>query len=202
MKSELKQEKSSHPKIKKDEYLVDLIPIKPRRYVYHVSKPSHRLSIMFEGIKTFPKRDMDCYLAFVNNAPPWFSVGNFWPLPIDSYDTPWLSNRSNEYFYCTYDFWRIDTIKAGVNWYIDPYMANDCTIYYDNAKPSYFLCTPSIIPADALDLMEYDIEEYNRHLQVMKGGHPELIFSEFNRMVRYKRERESNSNIRFKQKNS
>lgn len=173
---------------------INQVPIKPRRYLYHVTRPSRRLNILFEGIRPFQK-ERKYRLAFANNVPPHSTVGNFWPLPIDIYDINYdYGTWTLKAFYSNYDYWRIDTTKANVKWYIDPYMENDCYTYRCG-KPENFLCTPSIIPADALDLMEFDLEGYNRFEQVRKGGHPELIYSEFNKMVRYKRDRETNPSI-------
>lgn len=178
-----------------DSVILNPTPVKPRRFVYHVTRPSRRLDIMCEGIKPFPTMDKKYRLAFVNNMPPWRYVDDFWPLPIDSYDFSAQNNSGTDLeFYSGYDFWRIDTLKANVTWHIDPYMERDC-YSYQCGYPDNFLCTPSVIPADALDLMEYDMESFNRHLQASKGGHPELIFSDFNRMIRYRRERASNPSI-------
>lgn len=172
-------------------YPLNLTSIKPRRYVYHVTRASHRLDIMFNGVLPLFKKS-EYSLAFANNMHPRQSVGNFWPLPIDMYDISYeYGDWTLQAFFSGYDYWRIDTVKANVEWYIDPFMESDCHTYRCG-KPENFICTPSVIHADALDLMEYDMEGYNRFGQAHKGRHPELIYSEFNRMVRYRRERNNN----------
>jgi len=77
-----------------------------------------------------------------------------WPIPIDSYD-----NRFSLY---DYDFWRIDTVKAGVKWHIDPFMSVGFHAYGCQSKYHY-VCTRENISTDALKLYfynEYDLRGY------------------------------------------
>lgn len=166
---------------------LNLIKAKPRRYVYHVSYPCNRLSIYEEGIRPHPTLDNKYTLLFVNNHPLEFNLMEFWPLPIDWYDrTGNYGNVSDKVFKSQYDYWRIDTKKVDVEWYIDPYMKADFKYYCNESKPNCFLCTPTLIPISALDLMEFDLHGYNRFGQAYNYEHPELNYSSFNRMVRYR----------------
>jgi hypothetical protein len=77
-----------------------------------------------------------------------------WPLPIDGWD-PGFSVYD-------YDFWRIDTLKAGVKWYIDPFMEEDYKAYGCRSKYDY-ICTLEDISTDAMKLFfynEYDLVGY------------------------------------------
>jgi hypothetical protein len=174
---------------------LNLKPIKPRRYVYHVTNPKNRVSIMFDGIKTYKTLNPAYKLAFVNNAPIHQDLSHFWPLPIDIYDpSPSGRSLSLKEFKSSYDYWRIDTKIANLTWYIDPYMENELKSYGIPGNSTYFLCTDSVIPADSLDLMDFDLEQFNRYGQTRYGLHPELIYSEFNRRVVDRKTRKSNLN--------
>jgi hypothetical protein len=123
--------------------------IRPNRYVWHLSRRYHRNCIAANGL-------LGCHgkfgLVFANNQ--GVSLFDMWPLPIDGWD--------NEFSLYDYDFWRIDTLKAGVNWYVDPCMQEDYKTYRCRSSFDY-ICTLEDIKTDALKLYfynEYDLKGY------------------------------------------
>lgn len=80
---------------------------KPGRYVYHISNPYWRESILNEGLKVIAG---DCYTMYVGEdvecQPAIFATD---------------SDNPKEFFYSTYDddIWKIDTKCAKVKWFED-----------------------------------------------------------------------------------
>ena len=110
---------------------IKLQTIRLNRFVWHVTYKENRRSIGLNGLKTeFTYKGA----VFANNQSE--SLFNMWPLPIDGWD-PGFSVYD-------YDFWRIDTLKAGVTWYLDPFMEDDYKAYF--FKPNeYWLFGRSIL---------------------------------------------------------
>jgi len=64
--------------------------------------------------------------------------------------------------YNMYSFWRIDTRIAGLQWYRDPFMAEDADAY--GVNPRMYVCTPNPVPPAALRLYEFDLDRYLKPL--------------------------------------
>lgn len=123
--------------------------IRPNRYVWHLSKKFHRNSIAVNGLLRSAGK-FGC--VFANNQE--VSLLDMWPLPIDGWES--------EFSLYDYDFWRIDTVKAEVKWYVDPYMKQDYLNYGCRSSFDY-ICTLEDIKTDALKLYfynEYDLRGY------------------------------------------
>jgi hypothetical protein len=139
-------------------------PIKPDRYLWHLSPTDNRASIFEKGIIPGQKSN----LVFVNNQ---IEVPHFlWPILGDD---GWYMHKPQksesrdinigfsdiELYYDTvysyYDFWRIDSNIAGYNGYrIDPFKPADGLL--DNAEwDSAFLARNKSIPTAALTLFRY-----------------------------------------------
>jgi hypothetical protein len=144
------------------------MPIKPNRYVWHLSPTENRESIFEKGI--IPGTESN--LIFVNNQIK--NPGCLWPILGDD-GFGWFLQRNyvdfdgfsdeaeaenwrqkyDELVYSYYDFWRIDSNIAGYDSYrIDPYKPADG--YLDNAKwDTAFLARNKSIPSAALRLFRY-----------------------------------------------
>ena len=124
---------------------IKLQTIRPNRFVWHLTSKANRSSIASIGLKMENSANG---ALFANNQSE--SLFNMWPLPIDGWD-PGFSVYD-------YDFWRIDTAKAGVKWYLDPFMEEDYKAYGCRSKYDY-ICTLEDISTDAMKLYFYN--EYN-----------------------------------------
>ena len=128
---------------------IKLQTIRPNRFVWHVTYKENRRSIGLNGLKTeFTYKGA----VFANNQSE--SLFNMWPRPIDGWDTG--------FSVYDYDFWRIDTLKAGVKWYLDHFMEDDYKAYGCRSKFDY-ICTLEDIRTDAMKLYfynEYDLVGY------------------------------------------
>jgi hypothetical protein len=144
------------------------VPIKPNRYVWHLSPTENRENIFEKGIIPGPKSN----LVFVNNQieRPGFlwpilgddGFGGFLQRNFEDFDgfidekeeDNWIK-KYHEEVYSYYDFWRVDSNIAGYDGYrIDPFKPADG--YLDNAKwDSAFLARNKSIPSTALTLFRY-----------------------------------------------
>jgi hypothetical protein len=139
-------------------------PIKPNRYVWHLSPAANRESIFEKGILPGQKSN----LIFVNNQIEM--PHHLWPILGDdgwymhqpkkraSKDTNFGFSDIELYYdtvYSEYDFWRIDSNIAGYDGYrIDPFKPADGLL--DNAEwDSAFLARNKFIPTAALTLFRY-----------------------------------------------
>ena len=129
--------------------MMELPPITPRRYVWHVgSAPWYRrhssveqYSIATEGLKCSCSRP-SFNAVFANNNS--FHYTRFFPFIDDIVLEP-----------CdpAVDYWRIDTYAFEAKWYVDPNMMYLLRLYYDD--PSDYICTPDDVPPHALKLFHY-----------------------------------------------
>ena len=128
---------------------IKLKPFHPARYVWHLTWKGNRHSIASKGLLAeYSNRNA----VFANNQSEW--LWHMWPIPIDRYE--------NRFSLEDYDYWRIDTQKAGVNWFIDPIMEHDYKNYGCHSKYEY-ICTLENISTDALKLYfysEYDLRGF------------------------------------------
>jgi hypothetical protein len=106
-------------------------PVRTEPYVWHLTGERYRHKIANEGI--LPVRG----LVFANNINDDINRMWHWDTEMECLDGSHL------------DYWRIDVRKAGVRWY------NDTNLDYYGAWGRY-VCTPSPIPTDAIDLFEHD----------------------------------------------
>lgn len=114
------------------------IIIDTQRYIWHVTSPSLRNDILINGLLI----EKSTYKAiFANNQA---NIRGFYPFIID-YDI-----KENIGFY---DYWRIDTQKAGSEWIVDPNMASS-GIFENNDE--VWVCTLDDIPVSALQLFTFN----------------------------------------------
>lgn len=129
-----------------------LTPIKPERFVWHVTKIKNRQSILDNGLLAFGK------LVFANNQS--YKIDKFWPVMDSDFHgytgTCGLYNGSQLYPVCDYfDFWRIDTHIDHAKWYLDPNAKADY-YYFGGDFARDYICTPECILPEALSLFNFD----------------------------------------------
>ena len=112
----------------------------PERYVWHVTSPKNRRSIIRLGINpNFSKHNC----VFANNQS--FNIKFFFPFCVETYFKNYYSSDLLEF-----DFWRIDTTKFNADFYIDPNMMKGPKEFMGDEK--YFITTESRIPSNAIEL--------------------------------------------------
>lgn len=171
------------------------MPVKPNRYVWHLSPSHNREGIFEKGIVPGQRSN----LVFVNNQ-----IENphcLWPIMGDDgylMSTPKIKSKEDniglsdvELYYDTvysyYDFWRIDSNVAGYNGYrIDPHKPADG--YLNNATwDSAFLARNKSIPSAALTLfryIKYSMHEYDAFMLKRKK---EFVYYKRNGVIRVSR---------------
>jgi hypothetical protein len=172
------------------------MPIKPNRYVWHLSPSSNREGIFEKGIIPGHKTN----LVFVNNQIEMPHC--LWPILGDDgwfFSTPKKRESKEEnigfsdielYYdtvYSDYDYWRIDSNIAGYDGYrIDPYKPADGCL--DNAKwDTAFLARNKSIPSAALTLFRYlkfSMPEYDAFMLKEKK---EFVYYKRNGAIRVSR---------------
>jgi hypothetical protein len=142
--------------------------ITPNRFVWHISYPCYRSSILNKGI--IPEKDKTG-LVFVNNQIE--DPHLLWPIAYD--DGPLCYGwdvYGEEKLFSEYDFWRIDCQIAGFNGYrIDPYLpAQEVRCgWRDLAKDEYYLCRQEAIPSNAIKLFKYRPKSFKKLKQFLPG---------------------------------
>ena len=116
--------------------------IRVNRYVFHVTYPSHRYSILNHGIRQ-SKKDYfnipEAVYAHNSQLPTIF----WYPMILD-YTEPE-----------GYDFWRIDTKLLGEQWYVDQIMLNTCKSAGYGTYDRLFIYTKAHVPAECLTLFTH-----------------------------------------------
>ena len=116
--------------------------IRVNRYVFHVTYPSHRYSILNHGIRQ-SKKDYfnipEAVYAHNSELPTIF----WYPMILD-YTEPE-----------GYDFWRIDTKLLGEQWYVDQVMLNSCKSAGYGTYDRLFIYTKAHVPAECLTLFTH-----------------------------------------------
>ena len=126
-----------------------LYKINPARYIWHVSPKKNRDSIARCGIICGMGREGGLWANNHN------IVTEFYPWAIDG---PFGGEPDCE----NYDFWRIDTLKAGVEWKMDPYMhvwATGHQAAWEERKR--FICTLSHVSRRAISLYKFERTFYS-----------------------------------------
>ena len=124
------------------------------RYVWHItpSFQSSALSIAEEGL-------IKNEFVFAHNN--LRRLGDSYPYFIDSLDMMMSNDLEDKDFFLAYDYWRIDTSLLDFDWFIDPYMVEDISIYCSRfASLQNYVCTPNDIPPHALTLFNFDNSRY------------------------------------------
>lgn len=116
--------------------------IVPERYVWHVSSPEKRASILKFGL-TPEFGDHKC--IFANNQSS--NITFMYPFCLDSY-----GGRYNSDNLLKYDYWRIDTARFKADWHIDPNMKDGPK--EEKGDEKYFVATETPIPCQAIELFE------------------------------------------------
>jgi hypothetical protein len=130
-------------------------PVLHHRYLWHVTYNRHNLNLLIakQGI-VLPFRGA----VYAHNNPPSFDI--MYPYFVDRHD--WFMGPSR--YRCDgaqfdrYSFWRIDTQKLGLSWYLDPGMFSDAD--YLGVSKHHYLCTPHAIAPRALRLYNFDLDNY------------------------------------------
>ena len=126
-----------------------LYKIHPARYVWHVTPKKNRESIARDGIICGMRREGGLWANNHN------IVSQFYPWAIDG---PFGGEPNYE----NYDFWRIDTLKARVEWKMDPYMhvwASEHKAAWEERKR--FICTLKNISRSAISLFAFERTFYS-----------------------------------------
>jgi hypothetical protein len=119
-------------------------PVKPKRYLWHVTRKHNRNSIIQHGLRT----ELSAHKCiFANNQSR--NIDFFYPFCIHLFYETFEDEQ-----YLEYDYWRIDTKKVKADWFIDPNMKNGPKEYMGSSKN--FLFTQSSIPKEALRLFKID----------------------------------------------
>jgi hypothetical protein len=116
--------------------------IVPDRYVWHVSSPKKRASILEFGL-TPEISDHKC--IFANNQS--VNIKLMYPFCLHVY-----KRRYNTKRLLKYDYWRIDTSMLKADWYIDPNMKGSPREAM--VADEYFVATETPIPREAIELFE------------------------------------------------
>jgi hypothetical protein len=135
----------------------ELEPVRVLPFIWHVARQDNRRGIQEHGL--LPIKG----LLFANNLD--HELMKMWPVRF-RYDIPYCHVSSDvdtirlydQYAMgCGFDFWRIDTKKANVKWYVDPILAEEYwgwgldTMYH-------YVVTPKPVGLDALELFVFDPE--------------------------------------------
>jgi hypothetical protein len=137
--------------------------IRPSRFVWHVSAPYNDLSIAAYGLEC-PENNA----VFAHNNLKSFD--DMYPYFLDFWDIDFREISIDGIQFCQYSYWRIDTSKLNINWYVDPEMEGDCSISCINSNPRNFICTPNSIPTYALELFEFDYSLYKNRPPFLTRG--------------------------------
>lgn len=148
---------------RKNGTLYSLEPIKPKRFIWHVTAKRNRESISRRGLIPHEK------LVFANNQN--LSIQKMWRVMDNLYEAwvyflfsdrhafDWTAERD---LICKdLDFWRIDTEISECQWFIDPFLANG----YDHCgglSARHYICTPQRIFPEALQLYTFDAAMENK----------------------------------------
>jgi hypothetical protein len=126
------------------------------RYVWHIKPcdPSSALSIAEQGL--IGKKEN---LVFAHNN--LRLLEDSYPYFIDCYDFMMYRDIKPKEFFSVYEYWRIDTSLLDFDWFIDPYMVEDISVYCSRfASVENFICTPNNIPPHALKLFNFVYSRY------------------------------------------
>ena len=166
----------------------DWIPIRPRRYVYHLDYGRgrrrrndmefykyKRLNITLNGLYG---KDQGNPGVWANNQME--NIFNLYPVNIDGFG---MSLKEILEWVLSFDVWRIDTHAFEAQWYVDPnHMLTD---YYQKEK---WVFTESSVPPHALKLFHFNINEFTflfkeaNEVEFWLEPHKET-----NRIIEYKR---------------
>ena len=140
----------------------------PERYVWHLSSPANRASILDGGLQ-IDLSEHNC--IFANNQSA--NIKFMYPFCLETFDG--LYNSDN---LLKYDFWRIDTHCFEADWYIDPNMKDGPKEYMGDDK--YFVATETPIPFEAIELFEVgqefiDIKKYIHITSIEKSTGIEVL---------------------------
>ena len=132
-----------------------LPPIKPDRYMWHLTRESCRDSISKFGLERRLCGDKplcgDNGIWAHNNI---IHINQFYPMTWDG-----IYSNAN---YRDFDFWRIDTKLCNSNWKMDPYMT-PLKLNYKTNEWRYaikYLVTKDSIPPEALKLYQFPQDGY------------------------------------------
>ncbi|NER10026.1 hypothetical protein SAMN06265375_101443 [Muriicola jejuensis] len=132
--------------------------IAPLRYVYHVSYASCRDSIEKEGLLANYSKMNEAKCVFAHNAgypdmrwyPFCFDESFYWEKSVD------FDSRDLDFLYFMlkygYDFWQIDTRKAGIQWFIDKHGMDD---FYGGINYPFLITAFDDVPRYAMRLFNF-----------------------------------------------
>jgi hypothetical protein len=133
------------------------------RYVYHVSQPKNRLSILKNGLignVNHPFNVQGAVFAHNDMEP---SI-EWYPMNLDCILMP-----MKQYFQVleAYDYWRIDTFSLGADWFHDEIMTEET---WPSIRPTHklYVYTATNIPLEYLTLCKVQEERVCLH-QAVEG---------------------------------
>ena len=131
---------------------VNKAPVATNRYLWHIGNmhDDTNYKIAAEGLTcylnfaVFAHNNITC---FDHTYPVFIDRNIFWEGPV----FPLLES---------YSFWRIDTQVAQVDWFEDPNMQEEISVYGLSTKKASYVCSFDTIPNTALQLFYFDTKTY------------------------------------------
>ena len=143
---------------------LDRKPIATNRYIWHVKYEHYASDLLIA------KNGLICPANFAvfahNNAT---SFDNLYPYFLDKWEMGRNWFLIDGFQFTAYSFWRIDTLKANTQWYLDPNMTIDAEMLGFN--PQHYVCALNPIPSSALKLFKINLSHYaNMPVKLKKGN--------------------------------
>jgi hypothetical protein len=160
------------------------VPVAPKkittnRFLFHVSHPSNRTSILKNGLVVYQKSNSlipNGIYAHNTIQEPNFS---WYPFAfIGEYDHSLFQDLCPVKHY---DYWRIDTSLLPNEWYLDHAATDDYQLIYKTNTKNLFTYSPENIPLFALKLFKFQKEEY----KLIKGIQGAIHFSNIKEFRRF-----------------
>ena len=166
-------------------YPMKNVPFAPKkittnRFLFHVSHPSNRTSILKNGLVV--NQNSNSLIPNGIYAHNTIQEPNFsW------YPFAFMGEYDNSLFQdlCPvkqFDYWRIDTSLLPNEWYLDYAATNDYQMIYNTNPRNLFIYSPENIPLFALKLFKFQKEEH----RLIKGNQGTIHFSNLKEFRRFK----------------
>ncbi|MFN5936835.1 MAG: hypothetical protein ACK43L_02155 [Sphingobacteriales bacterium] len=158
--------------------------IRPNRFIWHLSYPVHRESILEYGILP----GLDNGLCFANNQV--MNPDSLWPIVYndssymfnyDAYSTQEEAFKVlDEERFSVHDYWRIDSNIAGYYGYrVDPFQpAEIASIFYRGVSDGDYICRKEPIPSTALKLFNYKPHSIDHYRSFLYDEISALVYEE------------------------
>ena len=137
------------------------------RYVFHVSSPQNRLSILKNGLVAKKKQNRSNGIYAHNDFEPKFM---WYPMFFDA----WLQTDDEFHKFLSYfDYWRIDTHAIENIWYEDLTMKRDAATLCFIPK-NFYVFTKENIPIEHIELYKFQAEEVIIKLNILGAASMEF----------------------------